>query len=160
MPFVSVTRLRLRGARYLPAFALHSWRSARQLPRTPGFLAGRLASGSGRAYWTVTVWESEAAMRAYRGAGAHRGAMPRLLDWCDEAAVAHWAQPAAELPPLDEAARRLRESMAKLHALDLPRLSEDEIEEAVQESRRERRRQADDDSAGDDDAAGSPQQRP
>ena len=109
MPFVSVTRPRLRGARYLPAFALHSWRSARQLPRTPGFLAGRLASGSGRAYWTVTVWESEAAMRAYRGAGAHRGAMPRLLDWCDEAAVAHWEQPAAELPPLDEAARRLRE---------------------------------------------------
>ena len=109
MPFVSVTRLRLRGARYLPAFALHSWRSARQLPRTPGFLAGRLAAGPRRAYWTVTLWESEAAMRAYRGAGAHRGAMPRLLDWCDEAAVAHWEQPAAVLPPLDEAARRLRE---------------------------------------------------
>ena len=35
------------------------------------------------------------------------------------------------------AARRLGESMAKLDALNLPPLTEDEAEEAVQESRRE-----------------------
>lgn len=38
------------------------------------------------------------------------------------------------------AAQRLGESMAKLHAVDLPPLTDDEIEEAVQQSRRERRR--------------------
>lgn len=43
------------------------------------------------------------------------------------------------------AARRLGESMAKLDALNLPPLTEDEIEGAVQESRRERRGEAGDD---------------
>lgn len=37
------------------------------------------------------------------------------------------------------AARRLGESMAKLDALNLPPLTEDEVEEAVQATRRERR---------------------
>lgn len=53
----------------------------------------------------------------------------------------------------EAAARRLGDSMAKLHALDLPPLTEDEIEEAVQESRRARRQ------AGDE-APRDPQQRP
>ena len=44
------------------------------------------------------------------------------------------------------AARRLGESTAKLDALNLPPLTEDEVEAAVQESRRERRREADDDT--------------
>lgn len=56
----------------------------------------------------------------------------------------------------EAAARRLGESMAKLHALDLPPLSEDEIEEAVQESRRARR-QANDQT---DQAPPQSQQRP
>jgi hypothetical protein len=58
------------------------------------------------------------------------------------------------------AVQRLRESQAKLDALGLPPITEDEVEEAVQQSRRERRRQAEDDAAGDDDAAGYPRQRP
>lgn len=56
------------------------------------------------------------------------------------------------------AAQRLGESMAKLHALDLPPLSDDEIEEAVQESRRARRQDADD--AADDQPSVDPRQRP
>jgi hypothetical protein len=57
------------------------------------------------------------------------------------------------------AVQRLRESQARLDALGLPPITDDEVEEAVQESRRERRRQAEDD-ASDDDAAGYPRQRP
>jgi len=58
-------------------------------------------------FWTVTAWEDEAAMRAFMMSGAHRRAMPKLLDWCDEAAVAHWTQETAPLPDLAEAYRRI-----------------------------------------------------
>lgn len=107
MPFVSVTRLHIRSARFLPWFVYHTWRSARQIRRAPGFLDGRLALGGTRSFWTVTSWLNEAAMRAYRNADAHMRAMPKLMDWCDEAAVAHWEQDAAALPGMVEAQRRM-----------------------------------------------------
>lgn len=107
MPFISVTRLRLRSIFYLPQFLWHTLKSQRQVVRARGFLSGRLLRDSGNVYWTVTAWEDEAAMRAYRSTGAHGSAMPKLLDWCDEAAVAHWTQPQAELPDWAEAHRRM-----------------------------------------------------
>lgn len=107
MPFVSVTRLRIRGFHLLPAFLLHALRSERQLKSAHGFLGGQLAPGRRRTFWTITLWEAEADMRAYRNSGAHMRAMPKLLDWCDEAAVAHWEQPERTLPDIAEAARVL-----------------------------------------------------
>ncbi len=37
-------------------------------------------------------------MNAYRTGGAHRKAMPKLLKWCDEAALVHWTQESSEVP--------------------------------------------------------------
>jgi hypothetical protein len=51
--------------------------------------------------------EDEAAMRVYRGSGAHMKAMPKLLDWCDEASIAHWEQESNELPDWVDAHRRM-----------------------------------------------------
>jgi hypothetical protein len=108
VPFVSVTRLRLGAARHLPAFAWHNAASALQLRRAPGFLGGYLSADvRRRTFWTVTAWTDLAAMRAYRNVGAHMRVMPRLLDWCDEASVAHWDQSGAELPDPDEALARM-----------------------------------------------------
>ena len=39
--------------------------------------------------------------------GMHRRAMPKLLDWCDEDATAHWLQESPELPDWQEAHRRI-----------------------------------------------------
>jgi hypothetical protein len=107
MPLISGTRLRIRSPFYLPQFLWGNELSARQLARSPGFLGGGLLVDRGRAFWTVTAWEDEAAMRAYRNSGAHREVMPKLLKWCDEATVIHWGQEGAELPDWPELHRRM-----------------------------------------------------
>ena len=107
MPFVSVTRVRVRAWRFLPAFALGFIRSARQAKSAPGTLALALLADAGRAFWTLTVWDEEPSMRAFMMSGAHRGVMPRLLDWCDAAFLVHWTQDSAEPPSWAEAHRRM-----------------------------------------------------
>lgn len=108
MPFVSLTRLRLRSIRFFPVFAVHALRTRAQAAAAPGFIRGVLLMDRGTTFWTMTAWESEAHMRAYMLAGAHKAAMPRLMHWCDEASVAHWEQDQAELPTWAEADRRMR----------------------------------------------------
>ncbi len=49
-------------------------------------------------------------MNAFRITLPHRDAMPKLLEWCDEAAVVHWNQESAELPDWETAERRMAES--------------------------------------------------
>jgi hypothetical protein len=104
---ISVTRLRIRRKRYLPAFFLHFFLSKRQLRRSDGFVEGYTALGRGFVFWTVTAWRDEQSMRAYRRVDAHLRAMPKLMDWCDEAAVAT-LQDAVEPPEPAEAAGRLQ----------------------------------------------------
>jgi hypothetical protein len=103
----SVTRLRVRSLRFVPAFVWKTYRSQRQVVRAPGFLGGRLLIDAGLTFWTLTVWDSEQAMKRFRGYGPHAAAMPRLVEWCDEAAYAHWASPGATVPTWPEAHERL-----------------------------------------------------
>jgi hypothetical protein len=109
MPLVSITRLRVRSWRYLPAFVLGSLRSAREANRAPGNLAVSLLSDANLAFWTRTLWSDERSMRAFMFAPAHRSVMPKLLQWCDEAAVAHWLQDSAEPPSWEDVHRRLQQ---------------------------------------------------
>jgi hypothetical protein len=108
MVFLSLTRLKLRSIRFLPAFAIHTSRSLSQVKKAPGFLDGSLLPEKGWIFWTMTAWDSEESMRRFMTSGAHKKAMPRLLDWCDEASVAHWTQPDAALPTWKDAAERMR----------------------------------------------------
>lgn len=88
--FVSVTRLRIRHWWDLPAFYWWTYLSTRQVQSAAGFRGGFVLVDKHRAFWTMTGWESEAAMKAYRGSGAHREAMKKLPARCDEASVARW----------------------------------------------------------------------
>jgi hypothetical protein len=108
MPFVSITRLRVRRWRYLPQFLLQSVLAAREAKRTPGSLAVSVLRDTDRAFWTRTVWRDEAAMRSFMQSGVHRRIMVRLPEWCDEAALVHWVQDGDEPPSWAEAHRRLQ----------------------------------------------------
>ena len=110
MPFVSVTRLRTRAFWFLPWFITYIIRILRQVKRSPGFLQGALLADRKKTFWTMTVWDSEEEMRRFMTSGAHRGAMPHLLDWCDEASVVHWMHSEEALPSWAEADKRMRET--------------------------------------------------
>ena len=106
---VSVTRFRLRSIRFVPFFILHTNRTIAQIRKSDGFIAGAVQRDADLAFWTVSVWRDERAMRAYGASGAHRKAMPHLADWADEASLVHWIQHSSDLPGWPEAVRRLRE---------------------------------------------------
>jgi hypothetical protein len=110
MAFVSVTRLRLRSPFYLPMFLTHAIPSLKQAKQAAGNLKTTTRQQGIRVFWTLTVWQDEASMRAYMTSGAHRQAMPKLAQWCDEAAVAHWQQESEDLPSWQVAEQYLQQS--------------------------------------------------
>jgi hypothetical protein len=107
VPILSITRLRLRSWRYFPLFVVYTMASSRQARRTPGFLSGWMGSSSATTFWTATVWRDDASLRAFRDQSWHLVAMRKLLDWCDEAAVARMQQGDDQLPDAPAAFRRL-----------------------------------------------------
>lgn len=109
MPLVSITRLRVRSWRYLPAFLIQSFRAVRQARRAAGNLSVSVLRDAELAFWTRTVWGDEAAMRSFMRSGAHRRVMPHLAEWCDEASFAHWQQGGSEPPSWPKAHRRLQQ---------------------------------------------------
>jgi hypothetical protein len=108
MPFVSITRVRVRSWRYVPSFLLHSAGALLQAKFAPGNLSASVLADAHFAFWSRTIWSEEAATRAFMHSGVHRRLMPRLLDWCDEAAVAHWITDDTRPPSWSEAHRRLQ----------------------------------------------------
>jgi hypothetical protein len=104
---VSVTRLRIRSLSAYFQFLAKNEGAVRQVVASPGFIRGRLLVDGFRTFWTATIWQDEASMRAYRSAGSHGAIMNRLPGWCDEASVTHWAQDHDELPDWKETHRRM-----------------------------------------------------
>ena len=90
MTFISITRLRIRKLAFLPPFLRETETIVTQLAQSAGFQGGAVLIEGVMVFWTRSAWENEAAMKAFRDTDAHRVSMPNLLDWCDEAAVAHW----------------------------------------------------------------------
>jgi hypothetical protein len=121
MPLISVTRLRVRSFLYLPQFLWDAFQSVRQAERSSGFLGGRLLVNARYVFWTMTAWRDEPAMNAYRTGGAHRRAMPKLLNWCNEAALVHWTRESPEIPEWPEAHQHMVET-GKLSKVNHPSL--------------------------------------
>lgn len=98
MYFVSVTRLRLKSLIYFPGMVRANSAVSKQLVVTPGFVAGKELIDKGLIFWTITVWQGDADMKVFRNSEAHRKAMQKLPDWCNEATYAHWLQETDQLP--------------------------------------------------------------
>jgi Domain of unknown function (DUF3291) len=107
---VSVTRLRLRSLRFLLSFVYQARRSRLQAQRSDGCLGACVRETRGLTFWTLTMWADEGSLRHFLLTGAHRQVMPKLSHWCDEAAVARWAEEAMDCPTWELAAIRLAQS--------------------------------------------------
>ena len=108
MTFVSATRLHLLTKLRFPSFGWHTLRSAIQAKRSAGFLGGFLGADAEGGAWTVTTWASEGDMQAFRNSAAHKTAMPKLLQLCDEASFTHWVAETPGVPTVEEAYERLK----------------------------------------------------
>jgi hypothetical protein len=107
MAVVSVTRLRLRSFRFLPQFLWANFLVKRQIVKAPGLRRARLFVDARLTFWTMTAWNDAASMRSFRDSGAHKRAMPRLVNWCSESTSVHWDQESDELPGWKHAYDRL-----------------------------------------------------
>lgn len=90
-------------------FAWYAFRSSGEATKAEGNIAAQVLNDRKRAFWTATVWTTEAAMKNFMLGGAHREAMPKLLHWCDEAAVVRWTQESSDLPTWQEAHARMQD---------------------------------------------------
>lgn len=106
----SITRLRLRSWRFLLPFVLHASRSQKQAQAAQGCFGVITRKTRGLAFWTLSVWEGEAQLRAYLASHPHRSAIPKLFPWCDEAATTHWNVESPSLPQWTEATAKLLEN--------------------------------------------------
>ncbi|MFZ9262628.1 MAG: hypothetical protein ACO3AA_04810 [Chitinophagaceae bacterium] len=101
MPFVSVTRLRVKSILFLIPFFRANEASAKEIKLSKGLLKGKELIDKKLTFWTVTIWENEEFMKAFRGSLSHRNAMQHLHKWCDEASNHHWIKIDNEFPSWD-----------------------------------------------------------
>ena len=115
----STTRLQLRSARFLLPFSLAVLKIRRQALRAPGNLGIKLRKSQGLAFWTKTLWASEAALIDFHTNNPHQNNKPHIHNWCDEAAHAHWPSAETSLPNWHEAEQALIK-YGSLPRLDYP----------------------------------------
>ena len=107
MPFVSVTRLRVKSIFFLIPFMRANEASVKELKASVGLLKGKELIDKKLTFWTITIWENEESMKGFRGSLSHRNAMQHLPKWCDEASYHHWVQEDNEVPDWDTISEKL-----------------------------------------------------
>jgi quinol monooxygenase YgiN len=103
--------LPLKQGRRLPLFVVYTWRIIRQLKSARGLIGYTLrAQLLAKSFWTLSAWESEAAMRAFVQAPPHREIMAALAPYMGQTSFNQWTLKGVELPlRWDDAFRRIRE---------------------------------------------------
>jgi hypothetical protein len=97
---VLLTELPLKRFRDLGAFLLYTWHIQRQLRRTLGLLGySLLARILQRQFWTLSVWEGEAALHQFVVEHPHSHVMRALREKMEQTRFVRWSMRGAEFPP-------------------------------------------------------------
>jgi len=95
-----LSELPLKRFRDLGRFLLYTWRIQRQLRHTPArlgyLLRARLPT---RQFWTLSVWEEEAALNQFVIESPHSHVMLALREKMGETRFVRWRLRGAEFPP-------------------------------------------------------------
>jgi hypothetical protein len=86
---VAVGRITLRPEASRLRFIIHTIMSLWQAKRAEGCVHASTNGGDG-AHYSMSVWRSEAAMRAFARSGAHLRAMRAARGFAEEARFRHW----------------------------------------------------------------------
>lgn len=104
---VSVTRLRVKRWRDVPAFLRAVLRLRRELPHAPGAVTlGLAAQPLRRTFWTLSAWRDEESLKAYVRSPEHAAAMRRFARVMAQPVSARWSSEGGR-PSWDYAVRRL-----------------------------------------------------
>ena len=97
---VLLTVLPLKRFRDLGAFVVYTLRIVGQLQRTPGVLGySLLAHVFQSRFWTLSVWESEAALQQFVAENPHDMAMRALQGKMDQTHFVWWSARGSAFPP-------------------------------------------------------------
>ncbi len=107
MPFVSVTRLRVKSIFFLLPFMKANEASVKELKTSNGLLKGKELIDKKLTFWTITLWDNQESMKVFRNSLSHRIAMQHLPKWCNEASYHHWIQEDDEFPFWDTISKKL-----------------------------------------------------
>lgn len=108
---VLLSALPLKRFRDLGVFLLYTWRIQGQLRRTPGLLGYSLrARIFQRQFWTLSVWEEEAALQQFVVENPHGQVMRALQQKMGQTHFVRWSMRSSEFPP------RWQEALARQDA--------------------------------------------
>lgn len=86
MPYLTITRLRLKSRLMTPKFLAANEPIFQQLMQSEGYLDGKTLLDFGRGAWTISLWKDAESMKRFYQSGAHRAMMPLLDYYADEGA--------------------------------------------------------------------------
>ena len=99
---VLLSELPLKRFRDLGAFLLYTWRIQGQLRHTPGLIGYSLLARLRKRqlqFWTLSVWEGEAALRQFVIENPHGHVMIALREKMDQTRFVRWTMRGSEFPP-------------------------------------------------------------
>jgi len=132
MPYLSMTRLKLKSPGYLPSFLVHNGQIVKEIRVSDGFLKGKQGVTLDLSMWTTTLWDSYTNLQKFYRSGSHRKVMSQIDVWSSEAVSGHREVHSFDLPSWKSVGVLLAESG---HFVNLEEPSLKHQQRIIQESK-------------------------